>query len=96
MNITRLEEGPQTLIRKEHESIVEGPSKMINLPPRTFCKVANPIVRDEKGQRVLNHFGEVEIQQGEFEYRTADQYPDPFPLYPGEKLDGKIENLLII
>jgi major vault protein len=72
MNITRLEEGPQTLIRKEHESIVEGPSKMINLPPRTYCKVANPIVRDEKGQRVLNPFGEVEIQQGEFEYRTAD------------------------
>jgi major vault protein len=69
---------------------------MTNLPPRTYCKIVNPIVRDEKGSKVLNPYGEVEIQFGEFEYRTADQYPDPFPLYPGEKVEGKIENLLIV
>ena len=71
LNITRLEVGPQTFIRKEHESIVEGPLKMTSLPPRTYCKITNPLLRDENEQPIINSFGEVQIQQGEFEYRTA-------------------------
>lgn len=69
---------------------------MTNLPPRTYCKITNPIVRDGKKAPVINAYGEVEIEQGEFEFRTAEEHSDPFPLYPGEKLDGKIENLLIV
>ena len=33
-NITRLEKGPLTFIRKEHESVVLGPNDMIRLPTR--------------------------------------------------------------
>lgn len=72
-----------TFIRKEHESIVEGPSKMISLPPRAYCKIINPIWLDENSKPKINDFGEVEIQRGEIEYRTSDIYPDPFALYPG-------------
>ena len=79
----RLEVGPLTFIRKEHESIIEGPNKMISLPPKTYCKIQNPILRDKKKQPVKNLYGEIEIQRGEIEYRTADDYADPFPLFPG-------------
>lgn len=95
-NITRLEVGPATFIRKEHESIVEGPSAMINLPPRTYCQIGDPVVRGKDGKFELTPFGQVKTNQGEFEYRLADDYPDPFPLFPGEKLIGKIEKQLVI
>lgn len=95
-NITRLEVGPATFIRKEHESIVLGPVAMINLPPRSYCKIENPIVRGKDGKPELTPFQQVKTNQGEFEYRVADEYPDPFPLFPGEKLIGKIEKLLVI
>jgi major vault protein len=88
--------GPATFIRKEHESIVEGPSAMINLPPRTYCLIGDPIVRGKDAKPELTPFGQVKTNQGEFEYRIADDYPDPFPLFPGEKLIGKIEKLLVI
>lgn len=60
-NYHRLEVGPLTFIRKEHESIIEGPSKMISLPPKTYCKIQNPILRNNKNQPVINTYGEVEI-----------------------------------
>ena len=33
-NVSRLEVGPATYIRKEHEKIVAGPLDMVRLPPR--------------------------------------------------------------
>jgi len=51
---------------------------------------------DKEGQPLLTHFGQVKILHGEKEIRTSENYPEPFPLYPGEELDGKIENYLII
>ena len=80
-----METGPLTFIRKEHETIVAGPNNMINLPPRTYCKILNPLIK-EAGKPKYNEYGEVEIERGEIEYRTADAYPDPFPLYPGNNL----------
>ena len=68
---------------------------MINLPPRNYCKILNPVLRVNKVP-TKNEMGEVQVQQGEIEYRTAMDYTDPFPLYPGEKLSGKVENLQII
>lgn len=69
---TRLETGPQTFIRREHEQIVEGPTPMLNLPPRTYCKILNPVLRDQNGKPITNEIGEIEVQQGEFEIRTAE------------------------
>jgi len=33
-NITRVEIGPKTFVRQEHEKITRGPEKMIHLPPQ--------------------------------------------------------------
>lgn len=95
-NISRLEIGPATFIRKEHESVIEGPTQMINLPPRTYCQIKDPIIRSKDGKPVLTPFNQVKNNLGEIEYRIADSYPDPFPLYPGESLAGKIEKLLVV
>lgn len=51
---------------------------------------------DEKRKPVLTSFGQVKIKHGDQEVRTADKYPDPFPLYPGEVLVGKIEKYVMI
>ena len=53
-NITRLEEGPQTFVRKDHEKIVVGPLPMIRVPPRHFVKILNPAVRDAEGNLVTD------------------------------------------
>ena len=36
------------------------------------------------------------VRFGDEEIRTNDNYPDPFPLYPHEKLEGKIEKTSVI
>ncbi len=36
------------------------------------------------------------VQNGEYEYRTQESYPDPFPLYPGEEMIGKQEKLRVV
>jgi len=69
---------------------------MINLPPRTYCRIQDPIIRKKDNTPELTPFNQVKNKFGEFEIRTFDAYPDPFPLYPGEKLIGKIEKLLIV
>ena len=95
-NTTRIEIGPATYIRREHEKIVAGPLDMIKLAPRTYCRIENPIVTGKDGKPVLTPFGEVKIRYGDSEVRTQENYPDPFPLYPGEVLSTKPEKFLIV
>ncbi len=38
----------------------------------------------------------MKVLYGEKEVRTAENYSEPFPLYPGEELDGTIGNYSII
>jgi len=87
-NVTRLELGPQTFIRQDHENIQTGdkPIKMVVLLPRTYCEVTNPVIRDEKGQLVFDKHGQVTVKFGENEYRFFEKYPEPFPLFPKEEL----------
>lgn len=100
-NITRLEKGPSTFIRQEHETVVEGPVSMINLPPRHFCRISDPVIKDNKGE-VYTDFGlgdnykQVKNKFGEIEIRTTNETSSTFALYPGEKLIGKIEKLLVV
>jgi len=44
-NVTRLETGPQTFIRQDHEKLVTGdkPLQMITLPPRYF-RIENRLI----------------------------------------------------
>ena len=53
-NLTRLEVGPQTFTRQEHEKVVLGPEPMIMIPPRSYCVVTNPVVVDAEGNPVSN------------------------------------------
>ena len=81
-NITRVEVGPQTFTRQDHEKIVTEPTPMIMIPPRNYCVIKNPIVRDAKDQPVLDKHNNYKLKHDEEEIRFAQ---DPFPLYPGEK-----------
>ncbi len=91
--VTRLEVGPQTLTLRDHERLVVGPEAMIVMPPRHYCIVNNPVVRDEANQPVSDKFGQVKLHYGDAEIRFEQ---DPFPLYPGEELSGKVTRLRVV
>ncbi|CDI97635.1 major vault protein [Echinococcus multilocularis] len=91
-NITRLVTGPLTFIRKDHESIVQMPAKMVTVTAKEYCIILNPVKRDGEG-KVITESGQVVLDYGEEEYRFAQP---PFPLYPGEKLQGEVTPLKIL
>jgi len=92
-NVTRVIVGPKTFTRKDHEKVVCGPDPMITLPPRYYCRIANPAVRDSKGQVVCDQYGQVRIRHGDEEIRFTQE---PFPLYPGESLKEKPQALTVV
>jgi major vault protein len=98
INVTRLEIGPQTFIRQDHEKISSGdrPLKMIVLLPRTYCEVTNPVIRNEKNALTFDKYGQVNVKHGETEYRFFEKYPEPFPLYPKEELTLVPKDLTIV
>lgn len=88
-NVTRVVSGPQTFTRLEHEQVVAGPNPMILVPPRHYCIIQNPLVKiNDDGTAVLKH--------GDEEVRVAERYSEPFPLYPGESLFGKVSPLQVV
>eukprot|EP01088_Endostelium_zonatum_P008743 TRINITY_DN218_c0_g1_i1.p1 TRINITY_DN218_c0_g1~~TRINITY_DN218_c0_g1_i1.p1 ORF type:complete len:838 (+),score=266.36 TRINITY_DN218_c0_g1_i1:54-2567(+) len=91
-NITRVETGPLTYTRQDHEKIVEGPSQMIMIPPRHYCIITNPVVK-ENGKVVNDEHGNYKLRHGDEEIRFEQE---PFPLYPGEKLFGKVNTLQVV
>jgi major vault protein len=68
-NVTRVEIGPQTFTRHEHEKVVSGPDPMVMIPPRHYCVIVNPVARDNKGQLVLDKNNQVKIKHGDEEIR---------------------------
>jgi len=92
-NVTRVEVGPQTFTRQDHEKLVSGPDAMIMIPPRNYCIIQNPVQHDEKGHVVKEEGGQIKIRHGDEEIRFEQ---DPFPLYPGEKLFGKVTPLQVV
>lgn len=82
-NVTKLEIGPKTFIRQDNEKVVAGPEKMIVVPPRHYCVIENPAVRDKDSEPVIDRTGQVKLRHADEEIRLAQ---DPFPLYPGEHL----------
>lgn len=91
-NITRVEEGPMTFIRQDNEKVIIGPERMITVPPRHYCIVSNPVLRDEKGDVVFAH-GQAKLRYGDTEIRLTQE---PFPLYPGENVVKQITALAIV
>jgi major vault protein len=92
-NVTRVEVGPQTFTRQDHEKLVFGPEAMIMIPPRNYCIIQNPVQRDEQGKIVREAGGQIRCRQGDEELRFEQE---PFPLYPGEKLFGKVTPLQVV
>jgi major vault protein len=91
--VTRLEVGPQTITLQDHERLVLEPQGMIIVPPRHYCTLVNPVLRDAQGQPLKDTHGQVKLAYGEMELRFSQ---DPFPLYPGEQLVDKIQRLTVV
>ncbi|KAG9342877.1 hypothetical protein JZ751_015093 [Albula glossodonta] len=82
-NIARVEIGPRTYIRQDNERVLFPPVCMIMVPPRHYCTVRNPVVRDEEGGVQFDQLGQAKLCHADLEIRLTQ---DPFPLYPGEKI----------
>jgi len=66
---------------------------MILVPPRHYCIIQNPIVTDKNKEPVFDKAGQVKVKHGDEEIRREG---DPFPLYPGETLFGKVAPLQVV
>jgi major vault protein len=57
---------------------------MITIPPRHYCVIENPVIRDKDGKVTFDDdIGQVKLAFADLDFRFAK---DPFPLYPGEVL----------
>ncbi|EGC38895.1 major vault protein beta (MVP-beta) [Dictyostelium purpureum] len=92
-NVTRVEVGPQTFTRQDHERVLHPtPLPMILIPPRNYCIIDNPIIRKD-GVLVVDQFNQPKLRHGDQEIRFSQ---DPFPLYPGEVLIAQPVPLQVI
>jgi len=64
---------------------------MILLRPMTYAVIQNPVCIGPKGEPELTSFGQVKVKINSTEVRTQANYPEMFPLYPGEVLQGIFE-----
>lgn len=93
-NVSRVEVGPKTYIRQDNERVLFAPLRMVTVPPRHYCMVANPVFRDAQGRVLLDDVsGQVRLRHADLEIRLAQ---DPFPLYPGEVLEKDITPLQVV
>lgn len=56
---------------------------MTMVPPRHYCVVLNPVVRDDQSQVQFDQLGQAKLRHADLEIRLTQ---DPFPLYPGEQI----------
>ena len=70
-----------------------GPEKMLIIPPRNYCVVENPVMKDKDNKVVYDQSGEAKLVFADLEIRFSQ---DPFPLYPGEVLKQNITPLKVI
>jgi len=92
-NVTSVEVGPQTFTVLDHQTVVQQPTPMIIVPPRHYCIISNPAHRNAEKKVVTDKHGSVLIRHGDEEIRFSE---DPFPLFPGEQLNGKVSPLQVV
>ena len=56
---------------------------MITIPPRNYCVIENPVIRNKDGRVEHDDSGQAKLAFADLEIRFNR---DPFPLYPGETL----------
>ncbi|KAM7371383.1 hypothetical protein PAMP_008633 [Pampus punctatissimus] len=93
INIARIEIGPLTYIRQDNERVLFSPVRMVMVPPRHYCVVANPVARDDNGQVLFDQSGQAKLRHADLEIRLTQ---DPFPLYPGEEIQQDVTPLQIV
>eukprot|EP01087_Luapelamoeba_hula_P015187 TRINITY_DN4506_c0_g1_i2.p1 TRINITY_DN4506_c0_g1~~TRINITY_DN4506_c0_g1_i2.p1 ORF type:complete len:480 (-),score=83.75 TRINITY_DN4506_c0_g1_i2:55-1494(-) len=91
-NVVRVVDGPCRYTRLDHEKIILGPEPMIAIPPRHYCIIDNPVIR-AGGEVTFDTHKQAKLRHGEQEIRMAQE---PFPLYPGEKINGNIQPLTVV
>jgi major vault protein len=94
-NITYLVEGAKNYALKSNEVLVKDITPHIQLGKSQYIVIVNPVVRTETGV-ARETFGQVKLRWGEEEIRIDQDYKDPFPLYPGEEIRGKISDFVIV
>eukprot|EP01123_Difflugia_compressa_P009544 TRINITY_DN31_c0_g1_i6.p1 TRINITY_DN31_c0_g1~~TRINITY_DN31_c0_g1_i6.p1 ORF type:complete len:831 (-),score=208.74 TRINITY_DN31_c0_g1_i6:141-2633(-) len=92
-NVTTVETGPQTFTVMDHQTVVLKETPMIIVPPRNYCIISNPVSRDSDRNVITDSHGQVKLRHGDEEIRFEQ---DPFPLYPGEQLYGKVSPLQVV
>lgn len=98
-NVTSGIVGPKVFTRQEHEKVLFAPQPCVAIPPRSYCRIRNPCVRDDKGAPLTDEYGQVKLRVGDEEIRFEQE---PFPLVPGEILvsegdkDPAIKRLAVI
>ncbi|NEQ37327.1 MAG: colicin uptake protein [Okeania sp. SIO3I5] len=91
--VTRLEIGPQTITLGDAERLVLQQRQTIIIPPRHYCIVTNPVLKDSDNQLLVDEYGQIRLRYGDREIRFAQ---DPFPLYPGEILEKNVTELQVV
>jgi major vault protein len=66
---------------------------MIIIPPRHYCVVENPVLRNKDNEIVLDASSQVRLSHADLDMRLAQ---DPFPLWPGEGLKQPITALKFV
>jgi len=92
-NVTIVETGPQTFTVMDHQTVVLKETPMIIIPPRNYSIISNPVLRDSHGKPVTDEHGQIKLRHGDEEVRFEQE---PFPLYPGESLFGKVSPLQVV
>ncbi|CAF0883129.1 unnamed protein product [Adineta steineri] len=95
-NVTRLEIGPKTFIKQDNETVILGPEKMITVPPRHYCVVESPVIRNEAGEVEFDENGQAKLIHADLDIRLAQPDQAPFPLYPGEVLRQPVTPLKVV
>lgn len=66
---------------------------MLTVPPRHYCVIENPALKNKDGEVVLDKSGQVRLQHADQDIRLQQ---DPFPLYPGEVLKQPVTPLKVV
>jgi major vault protein len=86
-NVKRLVKGPVNFALEDHEEIVSNiPERMIVIPNLHYVSIRDPVTRDKDGKIVLDKYNLPKYRWGAIEIRTRTNFPEPFVLYPEEKL----------
>eukprot|EP00455_Lapot_gusevi_P034976 TRINITY_DN386_c0_g3_i1.p1 TRINITY_DN386_c0_g3~~TRINITY_DN386_c0_g3_i1.p1 ORF type:complete len:870 (-),score=435.91 TRINITY_DN386_c0_g3_i1:104-2656(-) len=95
-NVTRVECGPQTFTKQDHERVALQPTAMVVIPPRHYCIIANPVMRDQNGEVSYDQYNQARLRYGDRELRFSFDCPEPFYLFPGEQMVGAVTELQVV